>query len=341
MAVYTQVSEHQLQVLLNELGQGRLLSWSGVADGLENSTYFLTCEDVSSNADCARGRRNWVLSILEQASPRQIEFTVVLMRRLHGAGLPVPELLVHPGSGRVVHTLVGKPALLSERIEGRHPGGSAGDRPGQATPEQCAAIGDFLGRMHKLGSSSLPVFPNVHGLSWVQSTLAVVKAELTNAERMLLDHLVARQADFRLQDPGLPVGAIHADLFRDNTLFRGDHLSAVIDFYSACIDWLLLDVAIVINDWACDSDGAMNAQLCASLLDAYRKHRPFTEAEARHWQDILCFAAMQFCLSRLMTRLEGRAQEASAELSGREEKDPGVFARILKSRADGVLPLPV
>lgn len=341
MAVYTEVSAEQVQALLTELGQGRLLSWTGVADGLENSTYFLTCEGAAPGANQGSGKRDWVLSILELASPRQIQFTVALIRHLHRAGLPVPGLLVHPGSGRVVHKLAGKPALLSERVEGQHPGQGAGHRSGRATPEQCRAIGDFLGRMHNPGSPALPVLGNSHGLAWVQSTLAAVGSELTAVERELLDRLAARQADLRRHDPGLPVGPIHADLFRDNTLFAGNRLNAVIDFYSACTDWLLLDVAIVVNDWASNSDGSINAELCESLLGAYRRRRPFTGIEGRHWQDVLCFAAMQFWLSRLASRLASRTPGASAELSGRAGKDPAVFARILKTRLDGVRPLPV
>lgn len=69
MAVYTEVSAEQVQALLTELGQGRLLSWTGVADGLENSTYFLTCEGAAPGANQGSGKRDWVLSILELASP--------------------------------------------------------------------------------------------------------------------------------------------------------------------------------------------------------------------------------------------------------------------------------
>lgn len=86
MAVYTEVSAEQVQALLTELGQGRLLSWTGVADGLENSTYFLTCEGAAPGANQGSGKRDWVLSILELASPRRIQFTVALIRHLHRAG---------------------------------------------------------------------------------------------------------------------------------------------------------------------------------------------------------------------------------------------------------------
>ncbi len=341
MAVYTKINADQIQGFLTELGQGRLLSWSGVADGLENTTYFLTCDSLAPNSAPGGGPRQWVLSILESADSQQIEFSVALMRRLHGAELPVPELWLHPGNGRVVHELAGKPALLSARIEGRHPGGFVADGQRRASPGQCRAVGDFLGRMHTLGGPALPNFPNSHGLAWLRSTLVTVGAELTEAERVLVDGLVARQADLRRRDPGLPVGAIHADLFRDNTLFTDNRLNAVIDFYSACTDWLLLDAAIVVNDWARNSDGGLNEALCGHFLEAYSRHRRFVASERRHWQDMLGFAALRFWLSRLLGRVQGRAPDIAPELSGRAEKDPEEFARIVKTDGTGVLPLPL
>ena len=341
MAVYTKINAEQIQALLTELGQGRLLSWSGVAQGLENSTYFLVCESPARGLTLCPSQRHWVLSILESASAHQIQFSVALMRRLFGAGLAVPELLVHPGTGGVVHQLLGKPALLSARIDGCHPGGDSANVGARATPEQCQAVGDFLGRMHTLGGPPLSHFPNGHGLSWLASTRITVGDELRDAERLLVDSLMARQADLRRLDPGLPIGTIHADLFRDNALFVNNRLTAVIDFYSACTDWLLLDVAIVVNDWARNNNGGLNQALCGHVLQAYGHHRRFVASERRHWRDMLDFAALRFWLSRLLGRVHSRAPGVAPELSGRTEKDPEEFARIVKTEGAGVLPLPL
>ena len=46
-----------------------------------------------------------------------------------------------------------------------------------------------------------------------------------------------------------PTGFIHSDLFRDNTLFQGDQLQGILDFYELNQDEWLFDIAISINDF--------------------------------------------------------------------------------------------
>ncbi len=72
----------------------------------------------------------------------------------------------------------------------------------------------------------------------------------------------------------LPAGTLHADLFRDNVLFHQGHLSGILDVYFACTDSWLYDLAIVVNDWCCNTDGSLDTPRLQACLNAYQAVRP-------------------------------------------------------------------
>ncbi|MEZ0173205.1 MAG: homoserine kinase [Candidatus Reddybacter sp.] len=330
MAVFTRVDPAELQSLLTALGLGRLLSTTEVADGVENSTYFI--EVAAAEASTAEGGSRFVLTLLEAGNRQQAEFSTALAQRLQRAGLAVPYLLSDT-SGVAIHRLSGKPTLISQRIDGAH--------PLQVTAAHCRAIGTFLGAMHSAGDGFALSHNNLQGLPWASVTLDTLLRELPAKEQLLvgdqalLQEQIERYRKLREQGAELPVGPIHADLFRDNTLFEGEALKAVIDFNSACTDYLLLDVAIAVNDWACNKRGELDLVLVKALLDAYQQQRPFTQAERQNWQDMLCFAAALFWMSRLVTR-----HLDAADLTRREDKDPNEYRQKLQHRLIGVVAIP-
>ena len=56
----------------------------------------------------------------------------------------------------------------------------------------------------------------------------------------------------------LPNGMIHSDLFRDNVLARGDKVTGIIDYYYSFNGPLIYELAVIINDWCVNKDGAIN-----------------------------------------------------------------------------------
>jgi homoserine kinase type II len=103
---------------------------------------------------------------------------------------------------------------------------------------------------------------------------------------------------------GLPQGVIHADLFPDNVFFLGNKLSGLIDFYFACTDTLVYDVAICLNAWCFEPDHSYNVTKGRALLASYARTRPLS---AREWENLpLCArgAAVRFLLTRLVDWLD-------------------------------------
>jgi len=122
---------------------------------------------------------------------------------------------------------------------------------------------------------------------------------------LIIDEMAFLQAHW---PDNLPVGIIHADLFPDNVFFTGGKLSGLIDYYFACNDILTYDVAICLNAWCFEPDGAFNITKARRLLRGYGRVRPLSAAETGDLSILCRGAALRFLLSRLydwLNRVEG------------------------------------
>jgi homoserine kinase type II len=303
MAVFTTVSEAELSAWLADYSLGQLLELQGIASGIENTNYFVT----TSN-----GR--FVLTLFEKLTAEELPFYLNLMAHLARHGIPCPNPMANRHN-QFLGTLKGKPACIVSRLSGRS----------TTTPNlaQCAAIGAMLGQMHIAGQSFSQIMLNPRGAAWRAAAAPQVRPFLDAAQAALLDSEVTLHAR---QDPAfLPQGVIHADLFRDNVLLEEDRVGGLIDFYFACTDALLYDVAITVNDWCMGSDGKLDAQRARTLLRAYHAVRPLLDSERDAWPLMLRLAALRFWLSRLYDMYLPRDGELI------NAHDPRHFERVLRN----------
>ncbi len=303
MAVFTTVSEAELSAWLADYSLGQLLELQGIASGIENTNYFVT----TSN-----GR--FVLTLFEKLTAQELPFYLNLMAHLARHGIPCPNPMANRHN-QFLGTLNGKPACIVSRLSGK-----STTAPNQA---QCAAIGAMLGQMHIAGRSFSQIMPNPCGTSWRAATAPQVRPFLDAAQAELLDGEVALHS--RPNPVPLPQGVIHADLFRDNVLLEEDRVGGLIDFYFACTDALLYDVAITVNDWCMNVDGKLDAQRAQTLLRAYHAVRPLLDSERKAWQPMLRVAALRFWLSRLYDLYLPRDGELI------KAHDPHHFERVLRN----------
>jgi homoserine kinase type II len=294
---------------------GQLQQLRGIESGIENTNYFASTE-----------RGEWVITVFERLSAQQLPYYLALMQHFAANGLPVPEPQAD-AQGALVLTLMGKPAAVVSRLAG------APELRPQAG--HCAQVGQFLGRMHKVGANFGHHQNHERGLPWWGKTAIDVLPHISTdlGSRLIgeLDYL--RSALSSPAGYALPRGHIHADLFRDNAMFRPDTvepvLSGVLDFYFAGVDALLFDVAVAINDWCIDDEsGRIDQERAQSLVDAYRSEREWVHGEWRMLPAMLRAAAFRFWLSRLW---DWHLPRAASLL---KPKDPTHFERILQDRID-------
>ncbi|HEX4917689.1 MAG TPA: homoserine kinase [Limnobacter sp.] len=313
MAVFTRITQDELQQWLAGRDCGDLLSFEGIESGIENTNYF-----VNTSAD------RYVLTIFEKLTEQELPFYLELMGHLARKKLPVPGPVAGP-QGALFSTLKGKPATLVNCLRGRsvvHP-----------NVAQCAAIGDFCARAHLAVSDFEGKLPNPRGLSWIAQVQTDLQIHLPAKLRDLLgDEIAYQQTTSKMASHmALPTGAVHADLFRDNALMVDNALGGVIDFYFAGVDTFLFDLAVTANDWCIHLEtGELDPSRLKAMLDAYQLVRPLTPEEREHWQDALRAAALRFWTSRLFDFYMPREAEVL------NVKDPSHFERVLLARRAGL-----
>jgi homoserine kinase type II len=282
MAVFTPLSESEVDRLLQQFSLGRLRSLQGIAAGIENSNFFLGTD-----------AGEFVLTVFERLSFAQLPFFLELMRHLARRDLPVP-LPCETRTGTLLAEARGKPVAIVQRMPGQ--------AAGSPTVDQCAATGELLARMH-LSAKDFPRFqPNLRGIGWWKDAVARLEPLLPDDRvHELVEELIVQDSFFRSpQFERLPGGPIHGDLFRDNVLWDGEQVGGVIDFYFAGCSLWLYDLAVVVNDWCVDLEtAAFDPPRAQALLDAYHAVRALTDEEHTNWRTALRAAALRFWISRL------------------------------------------
>lgn len=306
MSVYTRIEQRELEEYLTFYALGNLIEFSGISAGIENTNYFVTT---------SRGK--FVLTLFESTPTEHLPYFLELMAFSAEHGVPSAHPLAD-NSGHYLRTLKGRPAALVRRLEGSN--------VEQPTTAHCTAVGAALGHLHAVGQAFTGQRENDRGPVWRTTTAAKLMPCLSADDAALLRDELAFQS--RYAGIRAPRGVIHADLFRDNVLFKEDVLTGMIDFYYACDDFLLYDLAVTVNDWCTHAEGAADATRLHALLSAYISKRPLQPDEAATWPTLLRAAALRFWLSRLHDLHFPRQGEIT------HTKNPDVFRRILNARRE-------
>ncbi|OYX35294.1 MAG: homoserine kinase [Caulobacterales bacterium 32-69-10] len=281
MAVYTDITDAELEAFLAEFDLGQALAFKGIAEGVSNSNFML---------ETTAGR--FILTIYEKrAREEDLPYFLDLMRWLARAGFPSPTP-TPDRDGEVLKRLCGKPAALVSYLAG-----VSVKRPKAA---HCREAGAGLAALHKAAEG----FPghrrnDLGHEDWAR----MFAADRDVADRLRPGLAATIDGDLALLagswPTGLPQGVIHADFFPDNVFFLDGRFAAAIDFYFACNDAFAYDLGVCLNAWCFESDGSFNHTNARALLAGYESGRPLSAAERAALPVLAHGAAMRFFLTRL------------------------------------------
>jgi homoserine kinase type II len=281
VAVYTDITEDDLGRFLADYDAGHLMSYKGIAEGVENSNFLLHTDKAP-----------YILTLYEKrVDPGDLPFFLGLMQHLADRGLSCP-LPVARRDGALLGELAGRPAALISFLEGmwlRKP-----------EARHCREVGVALAEMHLAGEGFTITRKNALSVSgwrplWDKSEPRAdeVEAGLTAEIRAELDFLEGHWPS------DLPAGVIHADLFPDNVFFLDDHLSGLIDFYFACNDFFAYDLSVCLNAWCFEKDWSYNITKGMALIAGYQSVRPLSAVEIAALPILSRGSALRFFLTRL------------------------------------------
>jgi homoserine kinase type II len=281
VAVYTDITDGELDAFLDDFDLGAPLTFKGIAEGVENSNFLLETQ---------AGR--YILTVYERrVRAEDLPFFLGLMQWLGQRGYPsatpIPDL-----KGRILKRLRGKPAALIAFMAG-----ISSRRPG---PAHCREAGRGLARLHLAAQGFKGRRPNDLGQSAWSSMFKPLRGA---AEALKPGLCTAIEEDLAALESvwprALPEGIIHADYFPDNVLFVDGKHRATIDFYFAAFDLLAYDIGVALNAWCFEPDGSFNITNARAFVGGYEAHRPLSSEERAALPVLARGAAMRFFLTRL------------------------------------------
>ncbi len=306
MSVYTKINHNEMNQHLNKYSIGSVISLTGISDGIENTNYLLKTD-----------QNEFIFTIFENLNNENIADYLSFMNHLNNRKLLCPKVMKSKDNELFIE-IKGKPSAIIEKLSGKS--------IVRTDDTHCSHIGELLANFHNYGKDFKIELINTRDINWCINSFKKLSDVITTDQSQLINRAINIQKEFLKQK--LPIGTIHADLFRDNVLFNKGVVSGMIDFYYSYKGALIYDLAVVVNDWCSDVNGKIILSKYESLISSYNTNRPITKEENIFWRHALISAALRFFLSRLLDLHYPKIGEMT------HVKDPLVFENILIDRLD-------
>jgi homoserine kinase type II len=305
--VFTRLDEIELAELAGVFDLGPVTRSAPIAAGTINSNF---------DVETARGR--WFVRINEGKAEEDVAWEARLVDELSRRGVTTPPpRLTRDGRPYAPLASAGKWVSVFPWRAGRH---VAADEVTQGVARK---LGAALAQLHLAGLE----FPAAwrRGSIYDHDHLAARFARFAKAGDPILapaieilgEELAAAAMASEIRTRATQ-GIIHGDLFRDNVLWDGDTLVAILDFEQASGGSLAYDLAVCINDW-CWWGGAPRIALAAALIAGYESVRPLAASDREALPIEVRAAAARFTITRItdvyLARVENPEKDFRAFLA--------------------------
>ena len=288
MAVYTKLNQNKIEEILSNYNIGKLESFAGIKEGIENTNYFLSIN-----------KKKFILTIYEKrVKSKDLPFFSDLMSSLNKANFKCPAPIQN-NKNKTITDFDGKKLMIVSFLEGK--------AKQNLSPGNCKSIGIETAKMHELTKNfKLKRQNDLSVRSW-RKLFDAVKDKCSKIHKDLPKLIEENLNDVEKNWPkNLPKGIIHADLFHDNIFFMQDKFSGVIDFYFSCEDYFAFEIAICFNALCFDglkNNLSFNVTKAKNFIDGYTSVRKLTNEEIDSIKVLSQGAALRFLLTRVFDTL--------------------------------------
>ena len=288
MAIYTKFNQKKIQEILSKYDLGKLDSFKGIEEGIENTNYYLSVNN-----------KKYILTVYEKrVNSEDLPFFSNLMSSLNKAGFKCPTPLINK-QNQTITDYEGKKLMIVSFLEGK--------AKQNLSPQNCKSIGFEVARMHQITKKfKIKRRNNLSIKSW-RGLFVSVKDKCSKIHKDLPQLIEENLKDVENNWPkNLPSGIIHADLFHDNIFFIQDKFSGVIDFYFSCDDFFAFEIAICFNALCFDGikqNLSFNVTKAKNFIDGYSSIRKLTNEEKNSIKVLSQGAALRFLLTRVFDAL--------------------------------------
>jgi len=293
MGVFTRLSDRDVSRLAADFDLGRVTAYETIAAGTINSNF---------SVDTTTGR--WFVRINEGKSEADVAWEARLVEALAAGGVPTPV----PRAARDGRRYAALDAPDGTKWVSAFPWSAGGHlAPDEVTPEAARRLGEVLATLHAIGLA-LPaawrrtsIYDHAHLVARFEGFAASTDPALIPAIAVIRDELARLEAARAVREAATH-GIIHGDLFRDNVLWAGGEVSAILDFEQASGGSLAYDLAVCLNDWCWAPrgiGGEIRSALVAAMLAGYQQRRALTPEDRAALLIEVRAAAVRFTITRI------------------------------------------